>query len=153
MFKKLSLIATLVVSVSGVAFATSQNSYSDNGSGSQAPITSPKRGYAPQGQSQHSHQAAKQKNLPHQVRASNGGHHQKQTSSHQMQPHKININQASATTLKMLPHISEQQAKDIVSYRKKHGDFKSVSDLNKVSGVTIKKNTMSNLSDILTASS
>lgn len=58
-------------------------------------------------------------------------------------PKPININTANVQQLVQLKGIGMQKAKAIVEYRKKNGKFKSVEDLQNVSGIgsaTIKKN-------------
>lgn len=47
----------------------------------------------------------------------------------------VNINTAEEALLCTLPGIGESKAKDIISYRKKHGDFKKCEDIMKVSGI------------------
>lgn len=47
----------------------------------------------------------------------------------------VNINTATKDQLKMLKGIGDTRAQDIIDYRKKNGDFKSVDDLEKVKGV------------------
>lgn len=49
---------------------------------------------------------------------------------------KIDLNKASAKDLMKVKGINASKARAIVAYRKKHGDFKSVSDLSKVKGFT-----------------
>ena len=48
---------------------------------------------------------------------------------------KININTASLDELKNLTGIGEKKAKDIISYREKSGNFNSIEDIMKVSGI------------------
>jgi competence protein ComEA len=48
---------------------------------------------------------------------------------------KININTASIDELKNLTGIGEKKAKDIISYREKNGNFNSIEDIMKVSGI------------------
>ena len=50
----------------------------------------------------------------------------------------VNINTADAKTLATLKGIGPKKAKDIVEYRQKHGNFKSVQDLASVSGISQK---------------
>lgn len=45
---------------------------------------------------------------------------------------KINVNQAKAKDLLNVKGINPAMARSIISYRKKHGEFKSVNDLAKV---------------------
>ena len=47
----------------------------------------------------------------------------------------ININQADEEELKELNGIGDELAKRIVQYRKKHGEFKKISDLKRVNGI------------------
>jgi len=48
---------------------------------------------------------------------------------------QVNINNANAAELATLKGIGDAKAKAIVDYREKHGPFKSVDDLNEVSGI------------------
>jgi comEA protein len=47
----------------------------------------------------------------------------------------LNLNKATEADLKKLPGIGDKLAKNIVVYRTKHGDFKSIDDLKKVEGI------------------
>ena len=47
----------------------------------------------------------------------------------------VNINTATKDELKALKGIGDTRAQDIIDYRKKNGDFKSVDDLEKVKGI------------------
>ena len=47
---------------------------------------------------------------------------------------KININQADLTELQKLTGVGQKKAQDIIDFRTKNGDFKSLEDLGKVSG-------------------
>ncbi|MFM7468338.1 MAG: ComEA family DNA-binding protein [Vampirovibrionales bacterium] len=47
----------------------------------------------------------------------------------------ISINQASPEVLQRLPGVGEKMAQKIVQYRKSHGGFKSIEELNEVKGV------------------
>ena len=47
----------------------------------------------------------------------------------------VNINTASEAQLETLPGVGPATAKAIVEYRDKHGDFKKISDIKKVSGI------------------
>lgn len=48
---------------------------------------------------------------------------------------KISINNASITDFTTLPGIGEAKAKSIIEYREKEGEFKSIEDIMKVSGI------------------
>ncbi|MGH7963494.1 MAG: ComEA family DNA-binding protein [Candidatus Binatia bacterium] len=48
---------------------------------------------------------------------------------------KVNLNTADAKALEMLPGIGPAKAKAIIEHREKNGPFKTVDDLNSVSGV------------------
>lgn len=50
-------------------------------------------------------------------------------------PAKVNINEADVTGLQNLPGIGPAKAQAILQYRTEHGPFKSVDDLNNVSGI------------------
>ncbi len=52
---------------------------------------------------------------------------------------KININNATATDLDGLPGVGPSIANKIIEYRKSKGDFKSIEELNNVSGIGDKK--------------
>lgn len=47
----------------------------------------------------------------------------------------VNINTATVDELKALKGIGETRAKDVIEYRKKNGDFKTIEDLEKVKGI------------------
>ena len=47
----------------------------------------------------------------------------------------VNINTATKEELTSLKGVGDKRAQDIIDYRKKHGDFKSVDDLQKVPGI------------------
>ena len=47
---------------------------------------------------------------------------------------KVNINKADLTELQKLTGIGQKKAQDIIDFRMKNGDFKSIEDLGKVSG-------------------
>ncbi len=52
--------------------------------------------------------------------------------------HKININNSSAEELKAHPYIGYSVANAIVQYRKEHGNFSSVTDLQKIGAINDK---------------
>jgi len=52
---------------------------------------------------------------------------------------KLNVNRASATQLVTSLALTADEAKEIVGYREKNGDFKSLDDLKKVPNVDAKK--------------
>ena len=58
---------------------------------------------------------------------------------------KVNINTASATELETLKGIGPSKAQAIIDYRTEHGDFRSINDLLKVSGIGEK--TLANIKD------
>jgi competence protein ComEA len=47
----------------------------------------------------------------------------------------VNINTATKEELTTLKGVGEKRAQEIIDYRKKHGNFKSVDDLEKVPGI------------------
>lgn len=47
----------------------------------------------------------------------------------------VNVNTANADQLKAINGLDEKQAKAIVSYREKNGNFKAIDDLRKVPGI------------------
>lgn len=47
----------------------------------------------------------------------------------------VNINTATKEELTTIKGLGDKRAQDIIDYRKKHGDFKSVDDLQKVPGI------------------
>ena len=53
--------------------------------------------------------------------------------------HPINVNSATAAELAEALHLSAKESGAIVSYRKRHGNFKDWHDLAKVPGIEIKK--------------
>ena len=61
---------------------------------------------------------------------------------------KININTAGKEQLMKLPGIGESRAADIISYREKNGDFKSIDEIKKISG--IKDNIFEKIKDLIT---
>ncbi|WP_066717221.1 helix-hairpin-helix domain-containing protein [Clostridium sp. Marseille-P299] len=48
---------------------------------------------------------------------------------------KVNINTADKNTLMNLPGIGESKAQSIITYREKNGAFKTISDIQKISGI------------------
>lgn len=48
---------------------------------------------------------------------------------------KINVNHASITQLGKHPYIGFKKARRIINYRKQHGDFKTLQDLEKIKGI------------------
>lgn len=48
---------------------------------------------------------------------------------------KININQADVTELQKIPGIGQKRAEDIFRYREENGKFKTIEDLQNVSGI------------------
>lgn len=52
---------------------------------------------------------------------------------------KVNINTADEAILSTLPGIGEKTAAAITSYRKEHGNFKTIDDLEQVKGIGSKK--------------
>ena len=64
---------------------------------------------------------------------------------------KVNVNTASAKDLMAVKGLNSAKAKAIVSYRKKHGDFKSLDDLKMVKGFKkMDDKTMKDVQDQLT---
>ncbi len=57
----------------------------------------------------------------------------------------VNINTADAALLMTLPGIGESRAQDIIAYRNEHGDFTSIEELMKISG--IKENLFAKIKD------
>ncbi len=47
----------------------------------------------------------------------------------------VNINKASINELMQLPHIGGERAQNIIEFRKRHGGFKSVGELRRVTGI------------------
>lgn len=64
---------------------------------------------------------------------------------------KVNVNKATAKELEKVTGLNSSKAKAIVSYRKKHGDFKSLDELKSVKGFKrLDKKTMQEIQDQLT---
>jgi competence ComEA-like helix-hairpin-helix protein len=64
---------------------------------------------------------------------------------------KLDLNKASVKELMKLKGVSAAKAKAIVTYRKKHGDFKSVEDLKEVKGFKkLNEKKMQEIADQLT---
>jgi comEA protein len=64
---------------------------------------------------------------------------------------KLNLNTATAKELMKVKGLNAAKAKAIVSYRKKHGDFKSTDDLKMVKGFKkMKDETIKQIQDQLT---
>ena len=53
-------------------------------------------------------------------------------------PQKINLNRAEDWLLEALPGIGKEKAQAIIDYRLKHGPFRSINELTKVSGIGTK---------------
>ncbi len=67
----------------------------------------------------------------------------KETAAKKTETAKVNINKATEEELATLDGIGTEKAKNIVSYRKKNGEFKKAEDLMNVPGIgeaTFKKN-------------
>jgi len=60
----------------------------------------------------------------------------------------ININSASVTELESLPGIGPTKAAAVVAYRKEHGKFNNVSEVQNVSGIGPK--TYTQIKDLIT---
>jgi len=74
-----------------------------------------------------------------------------QSAADAAQAEKINMNKATAKELAKIKGLNVTKAKAIVSYRKKHGDFKSVEDLKAVKGFKrMDEKTMKDIEDQLT---
>lgn len=64
---------------------------------------------------------------------------------------KVNLNTATAKDLMKVEGLNAAKAKAIVSYRKKHGDFKTMDDLKMVKGFKkMKEDQLKTLQDKLT---
>ncbi len=64
---------------------------------------------------------------------------------------KVNVNTATAKELMQVKGVSAAKAKAIVSYRKKHGEFKSLEDLKQVRGFKrMNEKTLKEVQDQLT---
>ena len=53
----------------------------------------------------------------------------------QLLPHSIDLNKADSDKLQLLPGIGKAYADRVISYRKSHGPFNSVDDLDHVKGI------------------
>ncbi len=60
---------------------------------------------------------------------------EKQTKEKTQSTGKISINKATIEELQTLPGIGESKAKAIIEYRLKEGEFKTIEDITKVSGI------------------
>jgi competence ComEA-like helix-hairpin-helix protein len=49
---------------------------------------------------------------------------------------KININECTFEELKQFPYLSFKQMNVIIAYRKQHGNYNSIDDLNKIAILT-----------------
>lgn len=78
----------------------------------------------------------------------NGSNGTTGSSGQQKSGGKININSASAEQLDSLPGIGIETAKDIIAFREKNGDFKTINDIMKVTG--IKESKFSKIKDQIT---
>ncbi|WP_285395113.1 helix-hairpin-helix domain-containing protein [Lysinibacillus sp. fls2-241-R2A-57] len=65
-----------------------------------------------------------------------------------MKDQKVNLNKADEATLTTLTGIGPSKAQSIISYREENGDFKTIEDLKKVSGIGEK--TFEKLKDFIT---
>jgi competence protein ComEA len=64
---------------------------------------------------------------------------------------KVDLNKATAKELAKVKGLSMTKARSIISYRKKHGDFKSLDDLKMVKGFKkMDEKTMKDIQDQLT---
>jgi competence protein ComEA len=52
---------------------------------------------------------------------------------------RINVNQATAIQLESVLGLRRSQAKEVLAYREKNGDFKTIDDLKKVPGLDAAK--------------
>ncbi len=52
-----------------------------------------------------------------------------------LKPHSIDINRADSKTLEKLPRIGPKTAQAIIDYRKQHGPFKNIMELDEVKGI------------------
>lgn len=78
---------------------------------------------------------------------------QQVSSADQIQDHEaklLNLNKATAKQLTKVQGLDAAKARAIVAYRKKHGNFKSLSELSKVKGFAkVKADTMQKIQDQL----
>lgn len=74
-----------------------------------------------------------------------------QTTSATAEQGKVNVNTATAKELSKVTGLNKSKANAIVSYRKKHGDFKSLDELKEVKGFKkMDEESMKKLQDQLT---
>lgn len=77
--------------------------------------------------------------------------HTMQSSDASAMQDKVDLNKADAKELMKVKGISSAKAKAIVSYRKKHGEFKSVDEIKQVKGFkNTNEKTMDKIMDQLT---
>lgn len=74
-----------------------------------------------------------------------------QTSEQGTEQSKVNVNKATTKDLAKVKGLNASKARAIVAYRKKHGDFKSLEDLNNVRGFKrMKSDNIKEIQDQLT---
>lgn len=75
---------------------------------------------------------------------------QQQAASDQQSGDKININKASAKELIKVKGLTRSEARAIIAYRKKHGEYKSVNDIENIKALKrVKPETMKQIQDQL----